>query len=134
MTIETATQFAKKIVADEKLQAEIETAVKGVGDPMETARRAVAIGKKHGFEFTPEEELFVKTSMRQAAIERRLLDAQLTDEELEIVAGGVGQGPRAAQRQNRLGKPVGKGAPVQSTNNDVGDPAVYAFVQAAMAW
>ena len=89
MSMDSATQFVKKIFEDEKLQAEIEKAIENVEDSTEKAKRVVAIGKKHGFDFTPGEALAVKTAVRQIAIENNLLEDQLTDDELEIVSGGV---------------------------------------------
>jgi len=89
MSIDSATKFVKTIFDDEKLQAEIEKAIDGVEDSNEKAKRVAAIGKTHGFDFTPAEALAVKTAVRQVAIENNLLDDQLTDDELEIVSGGL---------------------------------------------
>ena len=92
MTIESAAQFFKKAMDEDKVRGEVAAALKGGGEPRAIAARVAAVGKTHGFEFTPDEALIVRTAVRQDAIEKRVLNEELGDDELAIVSGGFGPG------------------------------------------
>ena len=80
----TAVQgFLGKIAEDESLQSELAKAMEADDD-----RAAVTeLAKSKGYEFTSE-ELWAEIQARQAELEQRQAAGELSDEELEAVAGG----------------------------------------------
>jgi predicted ribosomally synthesized peptide with nif11-like leader len=89
MSIERVIAFGKLTMTDDKLRSELENAVKGKS-PDEAANAAAAIANRHGFQCTPAE---VKEGY-QAYMSGNITDAggQLSDTQLEAVAGGPGPG------------------------------------------
>lgn len=79
MSIETVNQFLTKVSQDEKLQTELSQAVK----EQESATAAVELADQHGYKFTPEEFEQQIQKMQKAQ------DGELSEEELETVAGGL---------------------------------------------
>ncbi len=84
MTIEAVNQFLTKVSEDQELQAELATAMEAEND--RTA--ATELGAKHGYDFTPE-ELGSEIANRQSEFQTKQEVNELSEEELEAVAGGL---------------------------------------------
>ncbi|MBE7383666.1 MAG: Nif11-like leader peptide family RiPP precursor [Leptolyngbya sp. SIO1E4] len=84
MTTTAVQDFLTKVGEDQALQGEMAKALDTDND-----REAVtALAKANGYEFTTE-ELWQEIQARQAELERRQAARELTEEELEAVAGGA---------------------------------------------
>ncbi|MGD1913914.1 MAG: Nif11-like leader peptide family natural product precursor [Rivularia sp. (in: cyanobacteria)] len=81
MSIDAVNQFLEKVAQDSKIQEELAQ----VMEAEDHRQAAVELGAKHGFEFTSEELMTEVEKRQQAAIE----SGQLSEEELEAVAGGI---------------------------------------------
>ena len=76
--------FLTKVGEDQALQGELAKALEAEND-----REAVtALAQSNGYEFTSD-ELWAEIQARQAEFERRQAAGELSDEELEAVAGGA---------------------------------------------
>ena len=83
MTTVAVQEFFNKVAEDEALQAELVKAMEAEND-----RQAVTdLAEKKGYDFTPE-ELWAEVQKRQAEAEKKPEAGELSDEELEAVAGG----------------------------------------------
>ncbi|MBE7385634.1 MAG: Nif11-like leader peptide family natural product precursor [Leptolyngbya sp. SIO1E4] len=83
MTTTAVQDFLTKVGEDQELQGEMAKALEAEND-----REAVtALAQAKGYEFTSE-ELWAEVQARQAELEQRQAAGELTDEELEAVAGG----------------------------------------------
>jgi len=76
VSVETAARFFEKLFGDQSLLAELAAALRDDDSPGGDIRRVVAVARKHGFEFTPEEALAARA------------DGELNDGELAKVTGG----------------------------------------------
>ena len=83
MSIEAVNQFLTKVSQDQQLQAEVDRVIE-TGN----ARQAVTqLGTKHGYQFTPE-ELASQFQNYQSELKTQAASNELSEEELEAVAGG----------------------------------------------
>ncbi|WNZ43913.1 Nif11-like leader peptide family natural product precursor [Leptolyngbya boryana CZ1] len=85
MSTQAVTDFLEKVSEDQTLQSELVQALKSDND-----REAVTqLGNGRGYEFTSE-ELWAEIQKRQAEFEQKRSagELELSDEELEAVAGG----------------------------------------------
>ncbi|MEL6928999.1 MAG: Nif11-like leader peptide family natural product precursor [Cyanobacteria bacterium J06600_6] len=83
MTTAAVQEFLTKVGEDEALQAELAKALDAEND-----RQAVTeLADSKGYDFTPE-ELWAEVQKRQAEGEEQQGEGELSDEELEAVAGG----------------------------------------------
>ena len=83
MTTTAVKEFLAKASEDEALQGELVEAIQAEDD-----REAVLnLAKSKGYEFTGE-ELMQEIQSQQAVFEKRRETGELTDDELEAVAGG----------------------------------------------
>lgn len=83
MTTTAVQEFLGKVETDEALQAELAKALESEND-----RQAVTdLADSKGYDFTPE-ELWTEVQRRQAEAEAKQAEGELSDEELEAVAGG----------------------------------------------
>lgn len=83
MTTTAVQEFFNKVSEDEALQAELAQALEEEND-----REAVTeLAQSNGYEFTPE-ELWAEVQKRQAEAPAEAPTGELSDEELEQVAGG----------------------------------------------
>ena len=83
MTTAQVEQFLEKVGQDEALQKELAGALAAEDD-----RQAVTnLAQAKGYEFTPE-ELWQEVQKRQAEAQNQQDSGELSDEELEAVAGG----------------------------------------------
>ena len=78
MSLQSATEFAKVIIADPALMSEVTATVNGKNEA-EASSAISALGKSKGYDFTPQE----------AATSRQSFMKQLSDDELNSVAGGA---------------------------------------------
>ncbi|GCL37698.1 hypothetical protein SR1949_28090 [Sphaerospermopsis reniformis] len=77
-------EFLNQIEADEALQAELVQALEAEND-----REAVTeLANSKGYDFSSD-ELWAEIQKRQAELEQKQADGELSDEELEAVAGGI---------------------------------------------
>jgi predicted ribosomally synthesized peptide with nif11-like leader len=84
MTIAAVQEFLSKVAEDQALQSELAQVLEAEND-----RQAVTdLASSKGYEFTPE-ELWAEIQRRQAEFERRKQAGELSDEDLEEVAGGA---------------------------------------------
>jgi hypothetical protein len=81
MSLQSATEFTNVLIADPNLMTEVEHTTKGKNEA-EAYSAVSALGKSRGYDFTPEEA----ATMRQAFIR------QLSDADLDGVAGGLDDG------------------------------------------
>ncbi len=88
MTIERTLQFLESAWADATMQEEIRSAVAGK-DGLAAAGAVSGIGQERGFDFTAEEIFEVRALLKQEMIKNGRLEGELTEEELEAVAGGL---------------------------------------------
>ncbi len=84
MSIEAVNQFLTKVSEDQELQAELATAMDAENDRQATTE----LGAKHGYDFTPE-ELASEIDNRQSEFQSKQEVNELSEEELEAVAGGA---------------------------------------------
>lgn len=84
MALATVGEFLDQIGTDTALQAELSQALEAEND-----REAVtAIARSRGYQFSSD-ELWQEVQSRQAEFQRRQEAGELSDEELEAVAGGI---------------------------------------------
>ena len=83
MTTTAVQDFLTKVTTDKALQAELAKALEAEND----AEATTALARANGYDFSVE-ELQTEIQNRQAEIKRRQEAGELTDEELEAVAGG----------------------------------------------
>jgi predicted ribosomally synthesized peptide with nif11-like leader len=84
MSITAVQEFLSKVAEDQALQSELAQALEADND-----RQAVTdLANAKGYEFTAE-ELWAETQRRQAEFEQRRQVGELSDEDLEEVAGGA---------------------------------------------
>jgi hypothetical protein len=81
MSLQSATEFTNVIIADPNLMTEVEHATNGKNEA-EASSAVSALGKSRGYDFTPEE----------AATMRKAFIRQLSDADLDGVAGGLDDG------------------------------------------
>ena len=84
MSIEAVNQFLTKVGEDQQLQAELAQAMEAEND----RQAATELGAKHGYDFTPE-ELGSEVENRQSEFQSRQSANELSEQELEAVAGGA---------------------------------------------
>jgi predicted ribosomally synthesized peptide with nif11-like leader len=83
MTTSHVQSFLEQVTNDQRLQEELATAMEAEND-----RQAVTdLARSKGYEFTPD-ELWQEIQNRQAALESHRNNGELSEEELEGVAGG----------------------------------------------
>ncbi|MGD1919804.1 MAG: Nif11-like leader peptide family natural product precursor [Pleurocapsa sp.] len=83
MTTTAVQEFLTKVGEDEALQKELATALEAEND-----RQAVTeLSESKGYDFTPE-ELWAEVQKSQAEAQAKQEAGELSDEELEAVAGG----------------------------------------------
>ena len=83
MTVESVKTFFEEVSQNESLQAELAVALEAEND-----RQAVTeLAQSKGYSFSSE-ELWQEVQARQAELQRRQEAGELSDEELESVAGG----------------------------------------------
>ena len=83
MTTTAVQEFLGKVETDEALQAELAKALEAEND-----RQAVTeLADSKGYDFTPE-ELWAEVQRRQEEAKQKQAEGELSDEELEAVAGG----------------------------------------------
>jgi predicted ribosomally synthesized peptide with nif11-like leader len=90
MSAESVGKFLEKVQTDEKLQEELAQIIESSANSgAEGADRqgATELGKKYGFDFSSE-ELWAEIKKRQDEFKERQGSGELSDEELEAVAGG----------------------------------------------
>ncbi len=84
MSVEAVTQFLEKVTEDEKLQQELTSTL----ESQENERAAATqLGARYGYEFT-QDELWQEVQKRKNQAQQRQEAGELSDEELEAVAGG----------------------------------------------
>ncbi|GAX37847.1 Nif11-like leader peptide family natural product precursor [Nodularia sp. NIES-3585] len=90
MSIEAVNQFLERVESEEKLQEELAEVIESADTAGEDADRegATDLGKKYGYDFTSE-ELWAAIKQRQNEFQERQVSGELTDDELEAVAGGI---------------------------------------------
>ena len=88
MSVDKALEFINEACENESLGSEIGNAVSGM-DHGDASDEIAKVASKHGYDFTAQEAETVRAALRQQLIEDEVLDTELTDEELEAVAGGV---------------------------------------------
>ncbi len=91
MSIEKTLKFLETAWADAAMQEEIRIAVDGK-EGLAAASAVSGVGVARGFDFTAEEIFEVRASLKRDMIQKGVLEAELSDEELEAVAGGVSGG------------------------------------------
>ena len=84
MSIEAVNQFLTKVSEDQELQAELATAMEAEDD----RQASTELAAKHGYDFTPE-ELASEMENRQSEFQSKHEANELSEEELEAVAGGA---------------------------------------------
>ena len=84
MSVNKVEEFLTQIAEDEALQAELVKALEAEND-----REAVTeLANSKGYDFSSE-ELWAEIQKRQAEFEQKQTAGELSDEELEAVAGGA---------------------------------------------
>ena len=91
MSIKSVKQFLSKVTEDQELQAELAAAMEAEND----RQAATELGAKHGFQFTPE-ELGSEIANRQSEFQTKQSANELSEQELEAVAGGSVLGEAAS--------------------------------------
>ena len=84
MTVEAVNQFLEKISEDEELQEELAATLESEDNDRAAATE---LGARYGYEFTPD-ELWQEIQNRQREFQSQEEAGELSDEELEAVAGG----------------------------------------------
>lgn len=89
MSNEAVNQFLERVESDEQLQEELAEVIESADNAGENADRrgATELGQKYGYDFTSE-ELWAEIKRRQDEFQERQTTGELSDEELEAVAGG----------------------------------------------
>jgi predicted ribosomally synthesized peptide with nif11-like leader len=85
MSFETVNQFLQKVSEDTLLQEELTQVLDSAENDREAATE---LGAKHGYQFTSE-ELWQGIQNRQSEFQVSQNQEELSDEELEAVAGGA---------------------------------------------
>ncbi len=83
MSIEAVNQFLQKVSEDVSLQSELAQALNSENDRL----AATDLGVRYGYMFTPD-ELGAEVQNRQSEFQQNPSNAELSDRELEAVAGG----------------------------------------------
>lgn len=83
MSIEAVNQFLTKVTEDQELQVELVIAMEAEND----SQAATKLAAEHGYVFSLE-ELGTEIANRQSEFQIRQSAVELSDEELEAVAGG----------------------------------------------
>ncbi len=83
MSIEAVNKFLQKVTEDQQLQEELAKALESEND----RQAATDLAAKHGYEFTPD-ELWAEIQNRQSEFQQKQAAEELSEEELETVAGG----------------------------------------------
>jgi predicted ribosomally synthesized peptide with nif11-like leader len=89
MSVETVNQFLQKVSEDTPLQEELTKVLESAENDREAATE---LGAKHGYQFTSE-ELWQGIQNRQSEFQVSQNQEELSDEELEAVAGGCMRPP-----------------------------------------
>ena len=84
MTIEAVNQFLTKVSEDQQLQGELAQAMEAEND----RQAATELAAKYGYDFTPD-ELWSEIQNRQSEFQSKQSENELSEEELEAVAGGA---------------------------------------------
>lgn len=90
MSAESVGKFLERVESDEKLQEELAQVIEtAASTATEGADRqgATELGQKYGFDFSSE-ELWAEIKNRQDQFKQRQSSGELSDDELEAVAGG----------------------------------------------
>jgi predicted ribosomally synthesized peptide with nif11-like leader len=90
MSAESVDKFLERVETDEKLQEELAQIIESsanAGTEGADRQGAMELGKKYGFDFSSE-ELWAGIKKRQDEFKERQGSGELSDEELEAVAGG----------------------------------------------
>ena len=83
MSTTAVQEFLAKVAEDESLQSDLTKAIEADND-----REAVTqLGNSKGYDFTAD-ELWAEIQQRQSEVQKRQEAGELSDEELEAVAGG----------------------------------------------
>ena len=83
MSVESVQSFLTAVSEQQELQTQLTAALDAEND-----RQAVTdLAQSNGYDFTPE-ELWQEVQARQNAVKQRQRSGELSDEELEAVAGG----------------------------------------------
>ena len=77
-------EFLQKVSSDEQLQKELSQILESAENDREAA---VVLAQKHGYTFSPD-ELWQEIQNRQSEFGNTTSNEELSDEELEAVAGG----------------------------------------------
>jgi len=77
-------EFLKKVEEDQALQAELAQALESENDHREAV---TALANSKGYDFSSD-ELWAEIQKRQTEISQKQIAGELSDEELEAVAGG----------------------------------------------
>lgn len=84
MSVKKVEEFLNKVEENEALQADLAKALEAEND-----REAVTeLAKSNGYEFSSE-ELWAEIQKRQAEVNQKEIAGELSEEELEAVAGGL---------------------------------------------
>ena len=94
MSLDRALRFLERAEAGAEMQDKIRAAVAGK-EGLAAATAVSGIGQAQGFDFTAEEIFEVRVSIKQEMIRKGLLQSELTEAELEAVAGGIAGGDMA---------------------------------------
>jgi predicted ribosomally synthesized peptide with nif11-like leader len=84
MTVEAVNHFLTRVSEDEKLQQDLANILEAEGNDRTAATE---LGAKYGYQFTPD-ELWQEISNRQSEFQQRQQAEELSEDELEAVAGG----------------------------------------------
>jgi predicted ribosomally synthesized peptide with nif11-like leader len=84
MSVEAVNQFLVRVSEDEKLQQDLANILEAEGNDREAVTE---LGATYGYQFTPE-ELWAEIQNRQSEFLPSQQAGELSDEELEAVAGG----------------------------------------------
>lgn len=93
MSIESVNEFLARVESDEQIQSELAQVIESADgeDATDLDQKykdgASDLGKKYGYNFTSE-ELWAEIKQRQDQFEQRQNSEELSDEELEAIAGG----------------------------------------------
>lgn len=93
MSIEAVTKFTNKLAEDESLQQELKSII-GHKEGLAASQTVSEMGAKHGYKFTAEEA----QEVREFILISESDDDELTEEELEAVAGGGDTGRRIGEK------------------------------------
>ncbi|MEH1830140.1 MAG: Nif11-like leader peptide family natural product precursor [Nostoc sp.] len=85
MTVETVSQFLKQAFEDDAILEEVAKTIESGGD----REGVVQVAAKYGYQFTPDELGSSIDEMNTAGAKLRQQSTELSDSELEAVAGGA---------------------------------------------